>query len=618
MSLRPAVAIAALVLSGAAFASPSRSVDYLYIEANEGGSSGGHAAIRFGNETYHFQHEHPGVLRLRRDGSEHFRYAYGVLDNRTMHVSRVAASEAAYAELRQRFNDRYLVERQLFEERDALRDDRLLLERLVARRHGDATGTIDLRGAGFFFPAAVDSQPSAAGLALLARVEQTYGPDAVRQRVAQLEDELARLTPLPVNAPAPEISDGYPHFAYPFSSRYRDLLTGLAALQALERALPLRADARWPSDAELELDAAELGTLAAFGDRLTDQLVRLLRSDRPDWGYAFLVGLARLAALRETRQTGRLVLLDAFPSRPEVLRWSVIEPYHEALADLLAEAGDEFARARMRLRSAASIEERDYAEVEAAGNRLLELDVAAREKRDLRVSETALPPSRTAAWGNLVVPDVDDAQLVRDLTQAKAVERLFATRLERRYAYDLFSRNCVSEIFETVGSAEAALGGRLAGRRWLTFIPFVSAGAVNGRWNVTQRMTLRSYRRSKLDEMYRHQSRLQAWLHEGNTLTSTIYRTNADDSFFLFFTDDLIVPRPVLGTVNVTVAIAAGALGVAMLPFDHGRTLAAGVRGVLFSLPELAFVNLRKGSFAYVRRADRPAEGPQDVAVGTP
>src|SRR5262249_2374428 len=122
--LRTTLALLLLAVSAASGASPPRFVDYLYIEANEGGSSGGPAAIRFGDETYHFQHERPGIIRIRRDGFEQFRYAYGVLENRTMHVSRIAVSDQTYAELRRRFGERLLIERKLFAERDALRDDR--------------------------------------------------------------------------------------------------------------------------------------------------------------------------------------------------------------------------------------------------------------------------------------------------------------------------------------------------------------------------------------------------------------------------------------------------------------------------------------------------------------
>ena len=99
------LALAATLLARAAPGTASTLVDYLYVEANEGGSSGGHAAIRLGDDVYHFQHERPGVLRLRRDDWEHFRYAYGVLENRTMHVSRAAVTDTDYARLRRQFSD---------------------------------------------------------------------------------------------------------------------------------------------------------------------------------------------------------------------------------------------------------------------------------------------------------------------------------------------------------------------------------------------------------------------------------------------------------------------------------------------------------------------------------
>jgi len=101
--------------------------------------------------------------------------------------------------------------------------------------------------------------------------------------------------------------------------------------------------------------------------------------------------------------------------------------------------------------------------------------------------------------------------------------------------------------------------------------------------------------------MYRRESRLWAWPRECNVLTSTIYRRNDDDSFFLLFTDDW--SRPLFGAVNVAAGLAAGAVGLALVPLDRGHLLKSGVRGALFSLPELAFVNPRKGSFDYVPRS---------------
>jgi hypothetical protein len=602
VTTRRTFALAILLVSHPAFGSTPRFVEYLYIEANEGASSGGHVAIRFGDETYNFQHERPGVIRLQRDGSDHFLFAYGVLENRTVHVSRIAVPSATWADLRQRFAERYLTERRLFEERDALRDDSTLLEALLARRHGDGAAAVALRGAGYFFPAEQALAPSGSALALRARVLRAYGGDFIARRADDLRRELARLRP--GGGPPPEIpARGYPHFDAPYSSRYRDLLTALAALEALRRALPLRADAQWSVGEPLAPD--EQVSLAAFADRLAGELTRLLRSDRADWGYAFLVGLARLAALDETARTGRLVLLDAFPPESEVVPWSSIREQRDAVAGLVTEAREELATARGRLRAGRPIDEADYAGVEDAGNRLLELEAAVRDRRGLRVSAERLVPSREAHWADLVDPEMTDGEMERGLRRANDTARRFATELERRYAYDLFSRNCVSEIFATVGAEPGSLD----------FIPFVSARTVNARWPDAERVTLPSYRRWKLEEMSRTAGAWRTWLRESNTVTSTIYRRNPADSFFLFFTDDVVAVRPLLGVVNVAAAVGAGAAGLALLPFDHGRTLVSGLRGAVFSLPELAFVNLRKGSFTYVPRADRPVDALPGVAA---
>jgi hypothetical protein len=171
-------------------------------------------------------------------------------------------------------------------------------------------------------------------------------------------------------------------------------------------------------------------------------------------------------------------------------------------------------------------------------------------------------------------------------------------------------------VFRTVAAAGAEPGGRVDMRWSLAFIPFVAARAVNATWNVVQRTTLPSYRRSRLDDMSRGQGSLRVRLREDNVLTSTIYRRNADDSFFLLFTDDLVALRPLLGAVNLASGLGAAALGFPLLPLDPGGTLMSGVRGVLVSLPELAFVNLRKGSFDHVRPEQRPVEA--DVVAGPP
>jgi len=86
-------------------------------------------------------------------------------------------------------------------------------------------------------------------------------------------------------------------------------------------------------------------------------------------------------------------------------------------------------------------------------------------------------------------------------------------------------------------------------------------------------------------------------MRESNTLTGTIYRPRNEDGVFLFFTDQSLWTRPLLGAVNFSVAIGTMALGIATVPVDQGRLLEASARGALFSLPEIALWNIRKGSF---------------------
>ena len=91
-----------------------------------------------------------------------------------------------------------------------------------------------------------------------------------------------------------------------------------------------------------------------------------------------------------------------------------------------------------------------------------------------------------------------------------------------------------------------------------------------------------------------------------HTITSTIYWPRDDDSTFLFFTDENVIMRPILGALNLATGVTAGAVGALAAPFDGGRRLTAGLRGALFSLPELAFANIRKGSFDYIAPLHRP------------
>ena len=62
----------------------------VYVRANVGSASGGHAALVAGADIFHMQVAADGLVRLTRDRWEHFRYMYADLQNRPLEVAFLA------------------------------------------------------------------------------------------------------------------------------------------------------------------------------------------------------------------------------------------------------------------------------------------------------------------------------------------------------------------------------------------------------------------------------------------------------------------------------------------------------------------------------------------------
>jgi hypothetical protein len=185
------------------------------------------------------------------------------------------------------------------------------------------------------------------------------------------------------------------------------------------------------------------------------------------------------------------------------------------------------------------------------------------------------------------------------------------------------THNCVTELFRTIDDAilnkptlrltnsantdlEQPLGGHIQAD--YNFIPWVSFHSVQTQLRVSDSQLFLSYHGLQLEKL--EYQPLQS-LKEISTLTSSSYSFNADDAWFIFFTDDTVLLRPVLGAVNTVTAITQSIFGLFSLPFDDGENLHAGSVGVLMSIPELLFINIRKGSYPYVRATQNLEEIPR-------
>lgn len=607
--------VTALLGVPAAAAADTRYIDYLYIEANEGDSSGGHVALQFGADTFHFQQEYGGLIRMRRDDAETFHFRYAMVGNRPIHETRIAVSPQTYAMLRDAFSARLLVQTAQFGRLEALQDDVDLFELWQRRAAGDRSVAVPVRGAGYFASddGAVTAAPpmrSPALAALGAQVAAARGAAFVAARAAALRARLAAWQPRAVRDPAPALApDAYPRFAAVAADDYREQLEGLTALEVLAAAPALRRDAYRVLTAAPPLDAQEHRALQRFVGELTADLAALAASPRGDFGYPLLLGMARLAALELSLSSGRPVVLDAFAADATdapLPHGGQRDAYLTALAARLRPGVE---RSRRELFAQAHFREADYTHFESAANRWLEARQA-RQGAALRTAPGLLIPNRAARRGELIAPPLPAAVAGAELEQARAARTDQHARLAELYGYNLITRNCVSEIFATIDAGLAGqsegdeasrrrLGGVVQTRFTLNFIPVVSAAAVERNYAAVAQRTRPSYRQLRLAALREQEPAWRVYLRESNTLTSTVYHPTDGDSAFLFFTDDAVALRPLFGAANLLVGIADGALGLVTWPSDAGARLLAGLRGAVFSLPELAFVNLRKGSMAW-------------------
>jgi len=208
----------------------------------------------------------------------------------------------------------------------------------------------------------------------------------------------------------------------------------------------------------------------------------------------------------------------------------------------------------------------------------------------------------------LPAPNLSPQTLSRLLSQARLNQDIYYDQLKQCYPYHLIINNCATELIRSANAPfqnrerlTEALGGEISPDEDFAFIPFRLFDLVKGRFRVTEVEVLPGYRKRMLRRTAQNEpENMSLYFRECNTLTSTLYNHVEGDTPFLFFTDDVIWIRPAYGALNGAYGLVAAALGIFTLPVDGGDLSLAGLKGALYSLPELFFFNIRKGSFNYV------------------
>ncbi|MGR9106371.1 MAG: hypothetical protein ACU843_05505 [Gammaproteobacteria bacterium] len=606
-------------------AGTENSVDFLYIEAGQGDSSGGHAAIGFANDVFHYQYVQ-GLLKATRQDRNEFEYQYRFLQNRSIHISRIAVDQSAYQVLFDYFAHKHRVQSRQFEALDLIRKDLDFLETLVdsaSSQHPGKGFRYSIRG-GALFAAANRSESfapreSVEGFSvLLKRIARAYGHDFLSDRKAHLTEKLAGLQETDWSPEELRISaDHYPLLPYSAADRFADMLANLSALEVVQSRGALTREALISSDLpELRLQAPEIRLLRRFRKQLQDDLLKLIASSRPDWGYPLLLGLARLKALDDSVRNEKFVFLNTFRADPEWVDLEDIRRYRETFNLLLQEAQHDFRREKSKFLALRKFDEAGFSLLEHSGNRYIELAQGLAAGAPMRIHSGDLAPIASGEVSVPLLPRMSRVHLARARAHLRHQEQHVSQQLETLYRYDLLTRNCVSELFEDIQKAlllpsqiadpaEAmrmksarVLGQDIENTHWNP-VPFIAAAQVYNHLPLRDSPTLLSFRQKRLEGLYRAGTPFIAYLRETNTLTSTLYPWNPDDGLFLFFTDDQVATRPLFGAFNLVAGIGQILVGGLIAPLTSSDFFFAGLRGFFSSLPELAFFNIRKGSYRY-------------------
>lgn len=590
--------------------------EYLYIDANEDRSSGGHTAVRIDDDVFHFLFKND-YLTMARDPWADFQLSYRGYQNRNIQSARLDISSSTHEMLRETFLLRFLAQtRQLKIVDDTARDVALLR----AMQH-NSPAAIQFPGLGFF--QSPDAAPGVVGRhqELHDAITAAHGNDYLVNRRLELRQQLAEM---PVAAQELSRSDfataKLPSIHYPFSQRYADLVAAIRAIDTITSDAGLSEESlglTMSSDLGLAqpLQPAERLALQQAEDGLRQRLVALSASRRPDWGVAFLLGLARLEAMRLSLEQNRWVFVDVLANDAKTVQ--VGDHTRELVPKLRSDAESLWLRSRSEWVQQEGWNESRYAAIEIANNNWLELRRLEAGGVNWRIHPKRQLPSGLGAPVRLPIPDVIAGNAPTLLASMERSQQQAAEFANEQMGYKLLTRNCVSELFTTVDLALAQSLEKRAEpvnretlqqetRRRLGYpftpnpIPYVSSDQVRDNWRVAVASELLSLRRLYAKSRYQADAELSTLLRESNTLTSSVYQRNDKDSFFIFFTDGNAFIRPPLGLVNLTAALGASLVGTVQLPFDGGKALKSGLRGALFSLPELGFQNIRKGTSTWL------------------
>ena len=554
--------------------------DYIYVNANTGQSSGGHTAVRIGELVYHFQFYPDEIFHFVRESWKGFLFVYGSLDSRSIYLRRVRVSEKTYAFLSDELNRFYLTRNMQISLYESLKRD---LEMAELAQTG---GTFPLRGAGYFQTNAGKSK----GLAVFAK----YLSDirSVRFRKISLDESAV-----------PQHTGRNSFFRLGFG--YSENIISETAFLEIERIISGNFTLKEGTFFERKItDPLKkkkiLNNYKIFKKNLFLSLDTLFRERDGRNYYRIITSLSRFLVIEKSLEENRILVLKTFPESSDYYVKNEKNDENE-LAVTRKILGRFAENAENLFASSETPDEMDFSLYEDSCNR----EQNFHDPEKVRLSFERMYPSLSEKREISPLHRTDENK--REAFRTALLN--YENTLRTLYPFDLIRENCTTEIWNLLISisenekdvlTELLREEEKLERSRFDFVPFYSYEVFGRKMKSVKKTSYGSYRKR-----YVSGQSLMKRIREDFTPFSSVYRSTGYDSFFIAFTDDTVILRPLYGILNLGAGSLYSAGAVFYAPFDRGNRLKKGMESILFSLPELIFFNIRKGTFISAEDYDR-------------
>ncbi|EOQ95399.1 hypothetical protein LEP1GSC195_2548 [Leptospira wolbachii serovar Codice str. CDC] len=576
--------------------SNSNPYGFLYIDSNSGQSSGGHSALRFGDRVYHLQYSFEDkIFHIIRESWVDFRFQYGVVQNRNIEFYEWEISDLAKHTLRQKWNELYLVQQTHIQNQKKLEEEW-------------ETSELNVDGHRFSLPIS--------GFGYFTNIPDPHSPIPKLFSFSKKEKDILKSSSIHWKETAKKIHLTKTEVSLPDTdSPYRlihsiqtkrDLLTNAEKKRfirnyLLDPVLVYESAFFHLNGSEFRLSEQEIKVWRSYLTGLVHDLrYCVLESECNDWEEMTL--LIRILYTQKSIAEGIIVFpkknLDGFQYLPVVeLPDSVLATKQEEYAKLFTLQKKIFASGYD------SIQFFNWESFLVRYQSFLEQGVP---PEGIEFNWVGYNPYKENSQ-NLVISDEAEKQ-----TRLKNYES-YTNGIQNLYAYHLTHQNCTTELFRYMNEMfpEGQIGNETF---WdplsstvssLNFIPSVAALKLGSNSGTKQRKLYPSYRNLKRKKIANF---TEKHFKESFVPTSKIYKQNPIDHPFLFFTEETVWNRPLLGLANTIYGVGYTGMGILSAPFDKGSRFSKGTESVFYSLPELVFFNIRKGHFPFIAAEEIPKE----------